>query len=322
MSEHKETGSEIRKPAADADDSLAALMNLAGPRADIPADVEARVHTRVQDEWRNATVGQRRARWAIPAALAATVLIALAFTVQQTDVRQPALGSVSYASGGSRAVGEPVHAGDQIETRAGEGISISLGNSISLRIAASTSLRIDRQDEITLLHGTVYADSGDRIYRDRHLVINTDAGTATDIGTQFSVAYDDDVLSVAVREGRVDVVREQASFSAEAGDRLIVKSDGVAVYGEISSHDPSWAWAAALAPPFDLENRSLLDFLHWAARETGKSLVFSSDDVRMAARSTHVFGSIRNFTPAEAIQSVLSTTQFAYEISDSSIMIK
>ncbi len=42
----------------------------------------------------------------------------------------------------------------------------------------------------------------------------------------------------------------------------------------------------------------------------------------MAAMGTQVVGSIRDFTPREAIDAVLATTQFDYDIDEQSITIK
>ena len=58
---------------------------------------------------------------------------------------------------------------------------------------------------LRLLDGRVYADTGNYVYRDRALVIETGMGTVTDVGTQFSVDARGGSLDVAVREGRVDV---------------------------------------------------------------------------------------------------------------------
>ena len=112
--------------------------------------------------------------------------------------------------------------------------------------------------------------SDPRIYRDRQITIHTAAGSATDIGTQFSVAYDKQQLSVAVREGRVDVSGDRPSVTAMAGDRLLIQQGNDVVVDQVNPYDVSWDWATSLAPGFDIEDRSLLDFLKWASRETGK----------------------------------------------------
>jgi len=320
----KETGTYSSDSDANmqTDDTVAKLMNLAGPRADIPADIEARVHDKVRQDWRSATNKRIALRWAVPATLAATVLIALAFNFRATEISLQPIGVVAHVVGDPGiAMGDTVYRGENLKTGAEHGLSITLNGDVSLRLASDTSVRFDHFNEITLLQGQVYADSGERIYRDRHITVQTAGGSVTDIGTQFSVSFDTDRLSIAVREGRVDVARDRSVITADAGDKLTMQAGREAVFDQISAYDPAWNWASTLAPGFDITNRSLLDFLKWASRETGKTLKFSSDDVRMAAMGTELFGSILNFTPDEALESVLSTTRFRYLIDEKSITI-
>jgi hypothetical protein len=321
---NQDTGKHISE--ADAgnrdDDTVAKLMNLAGPRADIPADIEARVYKKVSQDWRSATKKKTAVRWAVPAAIAATVLIVMAFNFRATESPLLPVGFVAQVGGNQAAVvGDTVYAGESLETVANHGLSISLNGDISLRLASDTLLRIDSAEEITLLHGQLYADSGEHIYRDRHITVHTAGGSATDIGTQFSVSYDGEGMSIAVREGRVDVARDQSVITADAGDKLLLQPDREAVFDQISAYDSAWDWATSLAPGFDIKDRSLLDFLKWASRETGKTLIFSNDEVRMAAMGTDLFGSIIDFTPNEAVDAVLSTTQFKYRMDERSITI-
>jgi hypothetical protein len=310
------------------DDTVSTLMNLAGPRATVPGDIEYRVHDHVRKHWQSTVKTRNVARWAIPASLAAALLIAFALNIGTPDVTPKTIGVVAHinnnpgSAGPEFVIGDPVFAGDNIHTGANGGVSIVLKDDISLRIAANSSLRLDQADDIMLLQGQVYVDSGDRVYRSRHLTVNTATGSATDVGTQFAIAFEGSSMSVAVREGIVDIAHEQSVFTAEAGDKLLFQTGSEVVADRIEPFDPSWNWATSLAPDFDITDRSLLDFLKWAARETGKSLTFSSDQIRMAAMSTKVVGSIKNFTPEEALDAVLATTQFDYEISAQSITIK
>lgn len=325
----KDSNNQQRNPDTDehADDTVSTLMNLAGPRVEIPAALEERVHARVREQWQGATRKRKTARWMVSAALAATVLIVVSFGTRAPQEIAPLIGTVAFAvgssdfNGTSLTVGTPVRAGDTLATDAASGVTITLAGDVSLRIADNSIVRLDASDEIALLQGQVYADSGERIYRDRHLAVVTPDGTATDIGTQFSVSYEGQRMSVAVREGRVDVVHDNTAFSAAAGDTLTLEPGSDAVIGRVLPSDPSWNWAVALAPEFDTTNRSLMDFLKWAARETGKTLVFSDDDVRMAAMRTAVVGSISNIGPEEAIDAVLSTTRFKYQVDAESITI-
>lgn len=307
--------------------TVAALMNLAGPRAAIPDAIEKRVHAAVRRDWEGSTRRKTILRWSVPAALAATVLIAISVGTRSPEVTPQAIGVVASVNNEATAaaknlnVGSEVFPGQIVETADEFAVSVLLAGDVSLRLAAGSSISFTAADEVTLHRGTVYADSGDRIYRDRHLTVHTRNGSATDIGTQFSVAIEDDQLQVAVREGRVDVTHQDLLHTAQAGKKLTLQKGAAVVIDEVSPYDASWAWAVSLAPEFQLENRSVLDFLKWAARETGKSLDFSGDDVRMAAMRTEVFGSIDGLSPSEALEAVLATTEFRYRIDERSITI-
>ena len=132
----------------------------------------------------------------------------------------------------------------------------------------------------------------------------------------------DDRLEVAVREGRVDVVNDTTNQIAVAGERLTMDAAGDATVVGIDAYDTDWAWAANLSPAFDIENKSLLDFLRWAARETGRELVFEDQELRMTAMRTDLHGSVAGFKPLEAVDSVLATTSFRYRIEADRIVIQ
>lgn len=318
-------------PNSPSDDPIAKLMNLAGPRDAVPADARRRVHIRVRNEWRRSVIRSRTLRWSVPVAVAASLIIAVTMNIRTPDVAPPVaskpIATIARINGNadpsanSLSVGDPVFAGDTITTADGQGISLAMNRDLSLRLAAGTTVTIDSFDEVTLASGRVYADSGQAIYQDRHITIVTDAGIATDIGTQFAVGYLQDEMSVAVREGTVDVSDRSESYTAESGDRLVLQTGSGVVFDQVSKYDDSWDWAVALAPAFDIHNRSLLDFLSWAARETGKELEFANPDVRMAVMRTMLRGSVSGFTPSEALDSVLATTKFNYRVDQQHIAI-
>lgn len=200
-------------------------------------------------------------------------------------------------------------------------MSIALHNAESLRLDHDTELVINEGDKFTLIAGRAYVDTGDFVYRDKGVIIDTQFGAVADVGTQFSVDVSSGLLDVAVREGRVDVESSGQQLVAVAGERLRVKPGDVAQVDELSPHDAYWDWVAQLAPVYDLENRSLLDFLRWAARETGRELVFEDNELRMAAMRTDLHGSIEDFAPAEAMRAVMSTTSFRYRLEANRIVI-
>jgi ferric-dicitrate binding protein FerR (iron transport regulator) len=308
------------------DDALATLMALAGPRAEVPLGVEHRVRGVVHDEWRRSTAVVRTIRWVVPLAMAASLVIAIGINSNSRSplVSAPSVGAIALVAGAgtpSFAVGDKVRVGEVITTMDGQGISVALNSDISLRIAASSEVRVDALDEYSLISGQLYVDTGETIFHDRRITINTPYGSATDIGTQFLVSFDGAMMDVAVREGRVDVTDSVATYATEAGYRLALRSGGVAVVDPMAVDDPSWEWAIALAPTFEIENESLLDFLKWASRETGKELIFAGNDVRLAAMGIKLHGILPSLSPIEAAKSVLATTRFTYRIDESTISI-
>jgi ferric-dicitrate binding protein FerR (iron transport regulator) len=327
MKKHDNEISRDPMAADDAEDTVAKLISLAGPRAEIAADLQSRVHDKVRLEWLRATRRKQLKRWAVPLAVAASVLLAVAINLPSPTVSLPKVGTVTYVAGDDASngtgfsVGDAVLMNDVIETGNSAGLSLALVDDISLRIDSHTAIRIDSADEITVLRGQIYADSGERIYRDRHITVHTAGGSATDVGTQFSVAYESGQLNVSVREGRVDIASDQQTFTAEAGDSLTIQPGNEIVREKVTPYDASWEWASALAPGFVGQNESLLDFLKWAARETGKELIFANDELRMAAMGTTVYGAVRDFRPMDAIATVLPTTAFKYRVDERSITI-
>jgi len=332
------------------EEAMARLLQAAGPRAEIPEGAEARVYTQVLKEWQTSTAEPDGARvydivqaswkrdaaraaikrWVLPVALAASAAL-LAVLVSQPEPALPvAVGTVakvvSPATGdGALALGDPIYEGMTIETSQGQGMSFLLARNESLRLAENSSLRIDASDQFTLLRGRVYADTGEFVYRDGGLRIDTEFGAVTDIGTQFAVSIDDNLLDVAVREGRVDIRSDEhahAHHVAMSGERVRLRPQGEVAVDTLALTDDYWNWTTDLAPTFDIEGRSLMDFLKWAARESGRILFFEDAELRMAAMRTDLHGSISDFGPLEAIESVLPTTRFRYRLESDRIVIK
>jgi len=335
-----------RHEAAD-EKTTAALLSLAGPRAEVPDDVAARVYERVFAEWsKDAELGAgartyRRARrswrisigreallrWMAPVAVAASLLVAVLLVMEPAPAPVPAVGQVARLVGfdapaGELQAGDAVRPGDVLSTSAGQGVSLLLAKNESLRLGESTRLRVESRREFTLLAGRVYADTGQLIYRDSGLVIEAGSATISDVGTQFAVTLDGGEVDVAVREGRVDVWRDDALHTAIAGERLSLTDTGEAVITEISPHAEYWDWAANLAPKFEIENKTAMDFLKWVARETGMDLVFESDELRMDAMRTDLHGSVAGFSPRESVAAVLATTNLNYRIEAGRIVIE
>jgi hypothetical protein len=323
----------------DEDKSLENLLRLAGERSEIPLGIESRVHHRVQEEWRASTASpngdrvyaevqktwrrgalrSRILRWLAPVGVAASAVLAFVLLSQPppaptlavatvVEVIAPILSTDGYQEG------SVVYQGDLVSTGPGGGVSLLLAPNVSLRIDENTRIQIDAVDRFTLLGGHVYADTGQFVYRQGGLEIDTAFGVISDIGTQFAVSADSESLDISVREGRVELASGSEVHAARMGERLMMVQGQGASIASFDTHDPYWEWIADLTPEFDMTNKSLLDFLKWAARETGRELRFTTDESRMFAMRTDVHGSVEGLTPDEALVAILSTTSLEYRI--------
>lgn len=329
------------------EEAMARLLRIAGPRAEIPEDTESRVYARVLKEWQSSTetpdgarvydlvhrtwrrdaVLAATKRWILPIALAASAALIATFISQPEQASPVAVGTVakvvSPAAGGSAyTLGDEIFLGTTIETGEGEGLSFLLARNESLRLGENSTIRVDAGDQFTLMSGRVYADTGEFVYRDGGLRIVTAFGAVTDIGTQFAVSVEDDLLDVAVREGRVDVRRDSHKYIAMSGERITLKEQGDVSVEPLALTADYWNWTTDLVPVFDIEGRSLMDFLKWVARESGRILFFEDSELRMAAMRTDLHGSISDFSPLQALESVLATTTFRYRLESDSIVIE
>jgi len=309
------------------DDSVARLMNLAGLRPDVSADIEARVYDHVRREWRNSLPVSHTRKWAIPLAIAASILLAVSIVRSPVTPDGALVGTVATissefgATSAGLTVGDTVSVGDTLTTRDGQLLNIALPNNTSVRLAENTSLQLDDRYRFTLVTGTVYADSGILASPGSNLEIQTGVGVITDIGTQFLVSFVDDELGVAVREGRVDVTAERDTYTTRAGDSLMLLAGSPAVMGKIGATDSAWDWTLDVASDFEVENSSVLNFLEWVSRETGKELIFSSDEIRADAMTTILYGPVSDLKPSEAAVTMLATTKFDYRIDETSIVL-
>ena len=292
-------------------DAIAQLVRMAGTRPEIPKEVEARVYAQVHEEWQQSSGRKSRLRWVLPAAVAATVMLAFNLAQKPAPVSTVPAGTVArvVAADNELAVGDVVNIGDSIATPDDGGMSILLASGASVRLGEQSAIRVDGKNEFTLLSGSVYADSGAWSAAGSKVTFDTPYGRVTDVGTQFLVDVTSQSLGVAVREGRVDIATSTQSLSTAAGEQLTLSMAGETTVSPVAVDDSIFAWAIDLAPAYDIENRTLLDFLKWVSRETGKELVFADDDLRMAAMGTVLHGSVstsrqmmqrRQFSPRPA----------------------
>jgi ferric-dicitrate binding protein FerR (iron transport regulator) len=273
--------------------------------------------------------------FAVAATVAGVALLVLRGPVDDPDAG-PVLagtltrvvGTVAVAASGSDAE-RPATAGVQlagqsrVTTGPGGRAVVALPGGGSLRVDAGTRLVFATADRVVLDEGAVYFDSGAADAAARPFVVTTRRGTVQHVGTQFLVrsARQSGPVSVSVREGRVLVDHAGERRQAAAGDKVTLLADGSTELGRVAPDAAEWQWIHAVTPAYDLEGRTLADFLAWAARETGRRLEFASAADRETAAGVRLSGSIDGFTPDDALAAVVPTTRFSYRLEDGRLTV-
>jgi ferric-dicitrate binding protein FerR (iron transport regulator) len=321
------------------DPALAGLVRAAGRRPEPDAAVEATVRAVVAAEWRQVVAaeaarraGQRRRRVGGALALAASVA-GVALLLWRGPAGTPAPATAVLVAGTVARAAGPVQvataddrwlplapgaelAGDAaVATGPGGRVAIALPGGASLRLDEATRV-VFAANGLTLEQGAVYFDTGTDPAAAPDFAITTARGTVRHVGTQFEVraAPGDGAVAVSIREGRVAIATAADRLEVPAGERLTLASDGTRARSLVGPAAADWAWVQAVAPEFDIEARTLADFLAWVARETGARVEFASPADADAAGTVRLRGSVRGLTPDQALRAVLATTRFDYRL--------
>lgn len=209
----------------------------------------------------------------------------------------------------------PIHTGTTLATGDGR-VAITFGNALSLRVDRQTRLRFDSRDQVTLLAGAIYVDSGG-INAVPALRIETPAGAVRHVGTQYQVHVAGDVTLVRVREGRVMLSRESgAPTDIAAGDELQVSGADVRWRRGLPSFGEAWEWSAGIAPALEIENRPLTEFISWAAREHGWQVRFVDVALQSRAADIRLHGSLDPLDSAAMLERVSLVTGVPLDVRD------
>jgi len=173
----------------------------------------------------------------------------------------------------------------------------------SFRLDSGTELRIDRNSRVsvgrafTLDRGALYIASAER-----GLEVRTRFGVARDVGTRFEVRLDGNMELVRVRDGIV----EFEGHRANAGEQMEIER-GAVTKSVLATHAAEWSWTESVAPVFTIEGSSVASFVAWVASESGMSVQYESNDLRLRAQRTTLHGSIGDLRPTVACGAILPT---------------
>ena len=318
-----ENGSNLPEGFRDQGEELMArLLRLAGPRAPVPEDAKERVRQAALARWRVQVRSQKRRKtllWvgvALSAAAVLTVGIGLSRRLRLDGASAPVPsaatllrldGSVEWPDAKSHSAGDALPAGTRLRTGPEGRVALRLAGGAFLRLDRETHLLLISSSLLELEQGAVYFDSGEDHAASTSLEIRTRMGIVRDRGTQFEIRVEARAMRVSVREGTASLMREDQSYEAGSGTRLSVDERGVVETRAISREGTDWDWVLAIAPAFDLEGKTLGEFLDWVSSETGWEVRFAEPSIAGEAFTVTLHGSVQGMRPDQAPAAVLPT---------------
>lgn len=324
-------------PSSTPPDPLARLIHAAGRREAPPVQAYERALGTATEAWQEKV---RRRRWRAVAGLGAgfaTIVVAAGALLRSIDLEQPVaepIANVVRVIGAVRVrVGDEsawtslredaglLPSGSALRTQAASAAALRIDD-ISVRIADDAEVVIESRSRLRLVRGKVYVDTGADSTGNRVLVM-TDAGSVTDVGTQFEVQYREEKYRVRVREGEVLLQCGAQRRRGQAGEEIGIDRSGAVSIANVAPNDPDWRWVHVLATAPDIDDKPLTVLLAWVARETGAPVQYATPTVERKATTTILHGSIRHLAPLEALAVMLATTDLQHEVlADGTIMIK
>jgi hypothetical protein len=333
MSDVTKPPREPREPAA-SDDPIARLIKMAGPRPSVPEERMARVRNGVHVRWRAAVKNERRRRAVLAAApIAAGLAVVIGAGIWLRD-RTPIAGapaatvvrtqgSVLLRQGQIAGTGSVLQAGSTLTTGSDGRAALRLSGGPSVRLDSGTELRLTSARVIELLRGAVYVDTGAKPGQIAGSIeVRTDLGRVRDVGTQFEVRLATGALDLSVREGIANLDRDDRTYAAPAGTRLRVGSRGAVETDTVALRGEDWDWVLAVAPPFDLEGRTLRDYLDWLARETGWGVAYADPSIGTGAATIILHGSTSGLRPDETPDAVLPACGLRHRLDGGTLIVE
>lgn len=335
MSDTEEPRDPERKENVSEEEAIAALLRLAGPRPAVPGERRERVRSAVRAHWHR-SVALRRLRVAVwiagSLAAAAALLVAIGLglrhgvspfpgSVESEATVEAVEGHVRSRTLGTVKRGDTIGAADELHTGPDGRVAIRLAGDTSLRIDSESRVELLSDSSIALHQGAVYVHTESAAERASSMEIHTPLGLVTEIGTQFEVRLEIDSMRLRVRHGLVSLKRGEHTYRAHEGQQLLAGAGGDVVMGEVPRHGEEWNWTLEIAPSFDLEGRSLDEFLGWVSSETGWSVEFEEDSIADQAPTLILHGSIEGLRPDEAPEAVLPTCGLRQRIEQGTLIV-
>ena len=329
MNDERSSGSE---------EALRVLFEQGSRRLQPPAQDAEEIRKAVHAEWSQVARNHRRGRQFLFWALAASVVLAIFLGLRTQPIPTiPVIVATAEKSIGQVLIRQTdatdqssmtqlatnIMTGQTIVTGADSALALSWSMGGSLRLDQKTQLIFVSPITVELIAGRIYFDSKSNTeeHSDRSsLTVQTPVATVRHVGTQFMTKFFDDSLTVSVREGAVSIEGLRYDATARAGQRIQIQADGDYTINEERGYGTEWQWVESIAPTLNPEGRTVLDFLNWVSRESGRSLKFESAKARLIAASSELRAPVLD-EPTRALEIFLQTTDLKAETVDDVISV-
>jgi len=326
---------ETGQPPPEDGEIIARLLRAAGARPDASQETKERVKAVVHARWRQSVRARRRFRllaWCAASLAAAIVVLTVALGSRRGGVAPPdpreAAGTLILSAGVLRGPdgttvlqGTDIPPGSILETAPDARAALRLSGGAEVRLDAGTRITLQESSLLELERGAVYVDSGKAAGQSGNLEIRTRIGNVRDVGTQFEVRVHDRELKVRVRLGSVNVHRKGRAEGVSAGTELTVDEAGNPRLETVPPNGPAWDWILGVAPEFELEGRTLGEFLEWVAAETGLRVKFSDASVERESIGIILHGSVAGLRPDQAPEAVLPTCGLSHRVAGDTLVV-
>lgn len=323
------------------DSDIENLLRQVGGRDEPSEHMRNEVYAGTHAVWKSVVAEraqqQRRRTWSIAAGIAAAVAIGAVLTTSRIWTPAPAapvsVGSIARVEGNlrvmsaageepaARSIGQRIGTGETLMTDATTRTALSFGEGLSVRLDHNSRLKVISKDRLKLTAGALYVDAAPQ--SNHSLLVETSIASIRHVGTQYVVRARSDGIEVGVREGRVVISDDGVTHTGDAGEKLLLADTGQLTRSTLPPQHPDWQWTGEIAPAFNIEGQTLAAFLEWVARETGRKLLFASEQARSAAQQVTLRGSIKDLDINAALAAVLVTTNLRqYETSGDSLGIE
>ncbi len=227
---------------------------------------------------------------------------------------------------GERALhsGSSLFTGDRLHTLSNGLVSLQF-RAHQIRVNAETTLELTA-DGVKLFAGQIYVDESANSHQSgAAMIVETEFGSVTDIGTQFMVTISANSNAATVRQGIIQVTNSTQTVIAEAtpdhAQRIDLSADTLDPH-PTSGYGTEWNWIQDLASHFSLNGRTVNEYLVWVSQETGLGIHYSNAQVQSAASQIRLSGELNSKSrPADSLEQVLATTSLEHAISDDGVIL-